>query len=158
MVAVNDSPAIQSRKYLWTDLDTAAALGQRAFMNRLFWKCVFVLYALFTVFDLLSLPSRPFFPTGVGSLLGVLAAIPMGGYAFRIPIGSPRLWQILFLLQLLGFLVVIGLLIKEHIPMGGWTRQFSPYVLLVLPFGFLILFPWFRYAFRSPDIWEKTKR
>ena len=116
---------------------------------------MFFLYALFTAFDLFSLPSRPFFPTGIGSILGVLAAIPMAGYAFQIRIGVARFWQILFLLQLIGFAIVLGVLVKEHIPTGGWTREFSPVLLLALLTAFLIMYPWFRYAYRSPEIWER---
>lgn len=123
-------------------------------MKRLFWKCVFFLYALFTAFDLFSLPSRPFFPTGAGSILGVVTAVAMAGYAFRIRIGSARLWQILFVLQLLGIAIALGALIKMHTLTGGVRREFSPFILLVLPVSFLIMYPWFRYAFRSPEIWE----
>lgn len=91
---------------------------------------------------------------GIGSLLGVLAAVPMGGYAFRFRIGSAKVWKILFLLQSIGFAIVLGVVIREQIPTGGVTTEFSPFFLLALPAAFLILYPWFRYAYRSPEIWE----
>lgn len=92
---------------------------------------------------------------GIGSLLGVLAAVPMGGYAFQVRIGSANLWKILFLLQSVGFAIALGVIIKQHIPTGGFKTEFSPFILLVLPAAFLILYPWFRYAYRSPEIWER---
>jgi hypothetical protein len=84
-----------------------------------------------------------------------MAAIPMLGYAFRLRIGNARLWQILFAFQVICFLIGIGALIYGWFVKGEKVTP-SPYLLLLIPAIFILFFPWFMYAFRSPEIWRKS--
>ena len=103
-------------------------------MKTIGWKLIAILYGIFVLLDLASLPNRdPFLPTSVGSILGLVALVPMVGYAFNIRVLNESLWKILFLIQALAAGLALGVLILAHLPFGSSRIEFSPITLLIIP-------------------------
>ena len=117
------------------------------------WKDVFWACALLFV---IQLGTTPFSSAGTlwdvaRLIISGLSLVPLYGYAYQLAIGSQAIAIVIF-----GFnamFLTIALLLAVHALITGWSMFILFLVLVLLALSFAFLYPQYKYAFDSDDLW-----
>lgn len=118
------------------------------------WKDVFWFFTLLFVLLAVVMPfsaSLSWLDTLILLISGI-TLIPLYGYAHQIPIGSERIAGMLFACNAL--LAAAGLAWCVHALLTDWGAGRILVTCLALLYAFVYLYPQYRYAFRSQQIWS----
>jgi hypothetical protein len=114
----------------------------------IFWAC-----ALLFVTQLLTTPF-----SSAGTLWDVvrlitsgLSLVPLYGYAYQVAIGNKAIAIVIFGYN--AILLTIALLFAIHALINGWSLFVLFLVSLFLAVSFAFLYPQYKYAFYSDDLW-----
>jgi len=123
------------------------------------WKVLFWVIAAALASDFIGLPFKdsisPFSLAGL--FIGAVLTTPYYGYAYQTAVGTKLLWQIvfflfaclnIFLFSILTYSEISKIIAGDHVVMRSFFTSLGALVLYV------VMLPPYRYAFRSPNIWE----
>ena len=114
----------------------------------IFWACVLLFAA--------QLATTPFSSAGTlwdaGRLVtSGLSLVPLYGYAYRVAIGNRTIALLIFGYN--AILLTVTLLLAVHTLITGGSVFILFLVSLLLAVSFAFLYPQYKYAFDSEDLW-----
>lgn len=117
------------------------------------WRDVFWACALLFVIQLVASPF-----SSAGTLWDVarliisgLSLVPLYGYAYQVPIGNRAVAIVMFGYN--AIFTIIAVLLAVHVLVTDWSVTMLVLVFLLLALSFVFLYPQYKYAFDSDDLW-----
>jgi hypothetical protein len=122
-------------------------------MSMRIWKDVFWACALLFVVQLVTTPfsSAGTLWDAARLIISGLSLAPLYGYAYRVAVGNRAIAILIFGYN--AIFVTIALLVAAHVLITGWSLFILFLVFLLLALSFVFLYPQYKYAFDSDDLW-----
>lgn len=122
------------------------------------WKDVFWFYSIVFVILVVTIPFSGH--VSLGALVVLLASgitlIPLYGYSHQLPIGSKAIASIIFFYN--AVLVLACLIACVYALITHWGLASILLSLLAMLYLFVFLYPQYRYAMKSDDLWRVADR
>ena len=119
------------------------------------WKDIFWACVLLFVVQLATIPfsSASTLWDAVRLITSGLSLVPLYGYAYRVAVGNKAIAFLIFSFNAILLTIALLLAVYVLVTEGSLFILFLVSLLLAVSFGFL--YPQYKYAFDSDDLWIK---
>jgi len=87
-------------------------------------------------------------------IISGLSLVPLYGYAYRVAVGNRAIAILIFGYN--AIFVTVALLLAAHALITGWSLFILFLVVLLVALSFVFLYPQYKYAFDSDDLWGES--